>query len=105
MIADNTVVVVDVSELWHAVAYHMIETETNALKISAKLGFTPMVMTKLKQCSAGRPSVAGYQPSSQVFLTLCWWMKRDPRDFQRVARPLPVSAPPASDDLGTAGPS
>ena len=94
MRSDDTIAVaVDVARLWEAVNRRMFELDWSAKAVAALLGFSPQVLTDIKQAAAGalvrdraRRRDGSYQPSAAVLLTLAWWLGRDPRDFQVVRR-------------------
>lgn len=94
MRSDDTIAVaVDVPLLWEAVNRRMFELDWSNKAVAALLGFSPQVLTDIKQAAAGtmvrdrrRRRTGSYQPSAAVLLTLAWWMGRDPRDFQVVRK-------------------
>jgi hypothetical protein len=80
---------IDSGKLWSAISYRLFRTEKSAAEVADVLGFAPQVFTDLKAAGSnrGRPGRRPYQPGSAIFLTICWWLGQDPRDFQRVRRP------------------
>lgn len=79
---------VDVAALWHAVHYRLFRTEKTAEEVAGLLGFSPQIFSDLKSVATGhgRRASSGYQPSGAIFLTICWWLAADPRDFQKIVR-------------------
>jgi hypothetical protein len=86
--AVTTVVEIDTAKLWGAINYRLYRTSKTAKEVADLLGFTPQVFSDLKSTVTGRGRKSGtrYQPGSAIFLTICWWLGADPRDFQRVLR-------------------
>jgi hypothetical protein len=85
------VIAVDVPALWRAVAVRLFRTEKTAREIANLLGFSPQVMTDLKQAAA---SHGNYQPSAPVLLSLAWWLGRPADDFRLIQSPsLPDPSP------------
>lgn len=76
--ASTTLIAVDVPALWRAVAVRMARLDISSQTLAAELGFVKQTLSIMHgHVRRGTP----YQPSAQVFLTLCWWLGRDPRDF------------------------
>lgn len=76
---------VDVVKLWTAIQQRLRQDSDKPNAVAARLGFVPQTFTNIKQATTGRYKRPGYQPTAPVLLTVCDWLGRDPRDFQRPA--------------------
>jgi hypothetical protein len=91
MTSVGTVVVVDTRSLWSAVNERLFRTGKDAKVIAGMLGFSPQIFSDLKAAATGvggRDGIRQWQPSSPIFMSICFWLRADPRDFQRVTRPI-----------------
>lgn len=78
---------IDTAALAEAINTRLFRTGKSAREVARVLGISPQVFTDLKTSVTGRGRVrarGAYQPGSAIFLTICWWLDCDPRDFQRV---------------------
>jgi hypothetical protein len=100
------VVMVDHKKLWKAINYRLFWTSKTAVEVAKLLGFSTQIFSDIKAEAEGRGQPAGhgradhrnYQPSAPIFLTICWWLGRDPRDFTKVTRAIPQAEIPEDDD-------
>jgi DNA-binding XRE family transcriptional regulator len=77
----DTLVRVDVAALWRAVAIRLAERQMNQLDLSTSLGLAKQTISSLRMAAGSASPRPRYQPSVGVFMTLCWWLGADPRDF------------------------
>lgn len=71
---------VNLTALWAAIATKVFgdPAEPSYRKVAAQIGTTPQVLTFLKQAARRERD---YRLDLEVFLSLCYWLDRDPRDF------------------------
>jgi hypothetical protein len=95
------VVEIDMEKLWRSINYRLFRTSKTAKEVADVLGFSTQIFSDIKSTATGdggRKHAMNYQPSGPIFLTICWWLDADPRDFYRIVRPVPISAPPAETE-------
>lgn len=93
---------VDTTELWKAISHRLFHTSKTALDVADLLGFSSQIFSDLKAeagQAAGRAGHRNYQPSAPIFITICWWLGADPRDFYRVVRPVAVPPTPSLEPV------
>ena len=82
---------VDVPRLWEAIAVKVALTDgLTEQGLAEQLGIAKQTIWWLHR--EARRSGSEYQPSAQVFLTLCWWLGVSPEEFRIRLRPVEVAA-------------
>lgn len=75
---------VDVPRLWEAVAVRLARLDLTEQALAAQLGIAKQTLWWLHR--EARNPESDYQPSAQVFLTLCWWLDANPEEFRKRLR-------------------
>jgi hypothetical protein len=94
---------VDIAGLAEAINTRLFRTGKSANDVARVLGFSPQVFSDIKAHAQGKPNrrrtqkiKSGYVPGTAIFLTICWWLDRDPRDFQKIVMPVADEEHPGS---------
>jgi hypothetical protein len=76
----NPIMGVDVRRLWEAIAVKIALTDgLTEQGLAEELGIAKQTLWWMhREAREG----TGYQPSAQVFLTLCWWLEVSPEEFR-----------------------
>lgn len=97
----RAVIEVDVCVLSQALELRLFQTGKSAREVAEALGFSPQVMTQIRQAANGVERWRDYQPSAPVLLSLAWWLGRSADDFRKITRvSLPDPAPIVRDLTG-----
>lgn len=64
---------------WGAITRKCQADEVSLSHIGRELGITPSTFTRIRYAAWGISP--NYRPDLRTYLSLCWWMDREPGDF------------------------
>lgn len=70
---------IDPQLLWEAIVRKQETDDVSLSSIGRKLGLTPSTFTRLSYAAWGIQPL--YRPDLRAFISLCWWLGREPGDF------------------------
>lgn len=70
---------IDPQLFWGAIVHKQETDDVSLSSIGRKLGLTPATFTRLSYAAWGiQPH---YRPDLRTYISLCWWLGREPGDF------------------------
>lgn len=70
---------IDPERFWGAIAHKRSVDNVSLSHIGRELGITPSTFTRISYASWGISP--NYRPDLRTYLSLCWWMGREPGEF------------------------